>query len=808
MKWTHHTTPENKSKKGWDLKFINFKSLFFPFLGIMSIAVIATSLVTYQTYRNSLEKSLYSEVETRAHNTRHLFKHHLATRLKNLLDQNRSIVEHYKIRPNLHRLLLDPAQSNNTDTLKHELNRKNNDTKMSNISLINKHGRVIFRHGRNSSFSINDLDIKAAFKGEEFSGIIQEEKNWMLRAAVPIQKSGLIQGTLVLSIRLNQVLKEFANENQSKLILADKNGIQARGEASTSIDIDQKKIEQILNDKTMLTDIDFEKERLFHYMHFQLSKHNFVLVSELDLGQTIDILKQKNQDVLKATLYLLMFLLPVSALLVHMLLRPLSILRKRAATVAENLAGISLEEFNGNEINRLLYTFDAMASALETHEDKRQVAEALLQQQHATLEIKVKDRTKKLEEANDLLLHEISERTRSQQKAEDLQKMMASLIDAMPSLLIGIDNNCRINQWNLEAQKYCGLTYAQVSGRPLFDSLPWLSEINEKVNQTLNCGIQNKITRFRWSTSHGERLVDIMINSLSSKQYGGAVIRIDDVTERIRLDELIMQTEKMMSVGGLAAGMAHEINNPLASIIQNTQVITQRLSPGLNKNLSCAEKLGVDLEILNRYLSERQIPKMLVSILESGQRAGEIVKDMVNFTQGDESIQSEQNICEILDRAVEMSTKDYDLKKNQNIHLIKFNRTYANNLSKIPCNPSQLEQVFFNLIKNAAQAMSSWSGMNNPPQIDLTVQKRNNMLAIEIYDNGTGIDIESQKRIFEPFFTTKEVGLGTGLGLSVAYFIITENHHGQLSIDSRLNMGTCFHILLPIQPSQEDGTNS
>ncbi len=808
MKWTRPTTTEKESKKGWGLKYINFKSLFFPFLGIMASAIIVTSLVTYQAYRNSLEKSLYSEVETRAHNTRHLFQHHLTTRLENLLHQNRSILEHYEIRPHIHRLLLDTAQANNTDTLIHELNRNNKDIKMSNISILNKHGHVIFSHGRKSSFSLKDLDIEAAFKGDEFGGIIQEEKTWVLRAAVPIQKSGLIQGALVLSIGLDQVLREFANENQSKLILADKNGIQARGEASTSIDIDQKKIEQILNDKTMLTDVNFEKERLLHYMHFQLGNHSFVLVSELELGQTINILKQKYKEVLQATLYLLIFLLPLSALLVHMLLRPLSVLRKKAAAVAENLAGISLEEFNGNEINRLLHTFDGMASALETHEDNRQGAEALLQQQHATLEIKVKDRTKKLEEANNLLLHEISERTRSQQKAESLQKMMANLIDAMPSLLIGIDNNCRINQWNLEAQKYCGLTYAQVSGRPLLESLPWLSEINEKVSQTLSCGIQNKVTRFHWSTSHGERLVDIIINPLSSKQYGGAVIRIDDVTERIRLDELLMQTEKMMSVGGLAAGMAHEINNPLASIIQNTQVITQRLSPDLNKNLSCAEKLGVDLEILNSYLSERQIPKMLISILESGQRAGEIVKKMVNFTQGGESVQSKQNICEILDHAVEMATKDYDLKKNQNIHLIKFNRTYANNLSQILCSPNQLEQVFFNLIKNAAQAMSSWSCMNNPPQIDLTVQKKNNILTIEICDNGPGIDIESQKRIFEPFFTTKEVGLGTGLGLSVAYFIITENHHGQLSIDSRLNMGTCFHILLPIQTSQEDGNNS
>ncbi len=798
MKWQHSPTPEKKDGLAGS-RLTPFKSIHFPFLTIMAFAIICTSFAVYQIQRRSLEESLFSQAEVRTHNTRDIIQKFLAKRLDSLLNHSRNLTGRDTIRQEMLRLLADPHQTSSINALNQQLNHIDYDFGLSNVSLLDKRGQLIFTHGRKARFNQSDIDVVIALKGHEYSDIAQDGKTWLLRAAIPLQAKNNTIGALILAEELNLHLNEFAETNQIELVLADKNGIQAKGNISAeSIAIDQKKIEQVLDQGEMQSIINLQRNRLAHYMQIQVGSHRFVLISQIGLGPILQILQQKKQEVLQSTLIILAILLPLSSWFVHMLLRPLIVLRERAAGVAEKLAGISLEEYRGHEITRLVYAFDGMASALEEHEEARQKAEALLQQEHVTLEVKVKDRTQELEKANDLLLHEISERTRTQQKAEELQKFMTSLIDAMPSLLIGIDHNGRINQWNLEAQKVCGLTFSEANGRPILESLPWLKSIKEKIDQALSKGVQNKISHFPWSTNNGERLVDIMINPLSSEQYGGAVIRIDDVTERIRLDELIMQTEKMMSVGGLAAGMAHEINNPLASIIQNAQVISQRISPDLNKNRSCAEALGVNLETLNSYLNERQIPKMLTSILESGQRAGEIVKTMQTFTRGNESIRSAQDIPELLDCAVDLTTKDYDLKKNHNILQVKVNRNYADNLPKIHCNSSQLEQVFFNLIQNADQAMSSWTGMNNPPQIDLKVKQRDQMLSVEICDNGPGIDIEHQKRIFEPFFTTKEVGLGTGLGLSVSYFIITENHQGQLSVDSGKGKGTCFRILLPL----------
>jgi len=783
-----------------------FKSIRFPFLIILAAAIACTSFATYQVNQRSLEESLLSQVENRAHITQNILENFLTNRLDALLSHSRNLTSHYMVRHELQLLKTDLNLTDTRNKWQKLLQYSDFDFEHENIYLFDNHGQLIFNRSNTSFFNSTDPKIGAALKGEEFKDVVQEGGRWLLRAGVPILNKNIAQGALILTIDLNYLLEEFSTRNLTNLILADNNGIQAQGKTNkTKIEVDPRTIEQVLAGGTMQTDINSPKKKLSHYMLIQIDSHIFVMVTEINLEPIMLVLQQKKQEVIRATLLILAIIIPLSAWLVRLLLSPLIRLRQRVASVTQRLGGQSLDEAQGHAINRLIDTFDSMASALEIHEEARQTAEALLQQEHANLEMKVKDRTQKFEQSNKLLQREISQRASAQQKAEELQKMMASLIDAMPSLLIGIDHNARIKQWNLEAQKICGLTFEQVNGCPFIEVLPWLEKIEEEIVQTLHKGTRNKISRFHWSSNNGDKLVDIVINPLSSEQYMGAVIRIDDVTEKVRLDELIMQTEKMMSVGGLAAGMAHEINNPLASIIQNTQVITQRLSPDLAKNRICAETLGINMEILAKYLSERQISRMLASILESGQRVGEIVSNMSSFSRENELIRSEKRISELLDVAelldltMDLTTKDYDLKKKHNIREIKLNRNYADKLPKIWCVPEQLKQVFFNLIQNAAQAMSSWVEMKVPPQIDLTIQQIEQMLSIEISDNGPGIDLQNQKRIFEPFFTTKDVGLGTGLGLSVSYFIITENHQGQLSVSSRPGQGSCFKILLPIQ---------
>jgi len=272
----------------------------------------------------------------------------------------------------------------------------------------------------------------------------------------------------------------------------------------------------------------------------------------------------------------------------------------------------------------------------------------------------------------------------------------------------------------------------------------------------------------------------------------------------------MVQTEKMMSVGGLAAGMAHEINNPLSAIIQGSQNIKRRLDPHLPKNIKVANELDADLSKISEYLTEREIIKFMDNIHSAGQRAAHIVTNMLQFSRQSSRKLDMHNICELLDRAIEIASSDYDLKKGYDFKQLEIIKEYSDMQLQVPCAAPEIEQVLLNLIKNAAQALKERevnSFEEHHSTITISCQAIMNQCVLSITDNGTGMDNAVRKRIFEPFFTTKDVGIGTGLGLSVSYFIITSHHNGTMDVSSRLGEGTKFTIKLPLTvPEGNDDT--
>jgi len=156
-------------------------------------------------------------------------------------------------------------------------------------------------------------------------------------------------------------------------------------------------------------------------------------------------------------------------------------------------------------------------------------------------------------------------------------------------------------------------------------------------------------------------------------------------------------------------------------------------------------------------------------------------------------------VNDLLDKAVELGGADYDLKKKYDFRRIVIEREYQPDLPPIPCSMVQIQQVLLNLLGNAAHAMGDRSPDAPPAKIILRSALEGDMVCIEVEDNGPGIDETTQHRIFEPFFTTKATGEGTGLGLSLSYFIIVNNHGGTISVVSAHGQGTRFIIRLPLQ---------
>lgn len=267
--------------------------------------------------------------------------------------------------------------------------------------------------------------------------------------------------------------------------------------------------------------------------------------------------------------------------------------------------------------------------------------------------------------------------------------------------------------------------------------------------------------------------------------------------EKIKLEEMMVHSEKMISLGGLAAGMAHEINNPLAGILQNSQVILNRLQKPLPANLAAVQEIGIRFEDLIAYMERRGIYKMIDSTLDAGRRAAAIVSNMLSFSRKSASSFTLEDPFALMDKTLEIAESDYNLKKKFDFKKIEILKEYAQNLPLVYCKASEIQQVFFNILSNGAQAMVNGKS-TEPPCFVIRIFQEETMICIQIRDNGPGMNSDIKKRVFEPFFTTKKQGEGTGLGLAISYFIVTENHKGFIEVDSSPGQGTCFLIQIPI----------
>jgi PAS domain S-box-containing protein len=297
------------------------------------------------------------------------------------------------------------------------------------------------------------------------------------------------------------------------------------------------------------------------------------------------------------------------------------------------------------------------------------------------------------------------------------------------------------------------------------------------------------------STLNGKEL--FLKSSIMIIQKNLFLLFVEDITEQERLKELMVQNEKMMSVGGLAAGMAHEINNPLSGILQSLQVITNRLESDIPANIEAARASGCSMESIREYINRRSIKPMLDIVGETARRAAQIVRNMLDFSRKNDSTIAQVNVNNLLDKSIELFGTDYDIKKKYDFRNINVERDYETTLPQITGSASKIEQVFINILHNAVQAMVDRPDGEAQRKIILRTRKENSFVRIEIEDNGPGMGEDIRHKIFEPFFTTKPVGVGTGLGLSVAYFIITNNHGGTIEVESQPGKGTRFTIRLP-----------
>ena len=365
------------------------------------------------------------------------------------------------------------------------------------------------------------------------------------------------------------------------------------------------------------------------------------------------------------------------------------------------------------------------------------------------------------------------------------RNMLRALFDNLPAGLYIIDRSYHLAAINSARAQRAGSTSQILAGQICYQSLFQRNEPCSEcqVMTTFNSGIAAKRREHRWDEgrggfSHSARKragSDVRLVNDSSEweihaypipdengQISQAILLEQDITEKYRLESVLAQSEKLAVIGQLAAGVAHEINNPLTAIIANAQI--------LHRELPANHDLQESVDLIAR----------------AGARAAQVVRNLLDYARKEEYRLGMTDINETLERALELVRHELVARGIQ----IEF--APGTGLPPILASQDHLQSVWLNLLLNAVNSLDK-----RPAEVRLSSERIGNEIHVTVKDNGKGIPPENLARVFEPFYTTKAPGKGTGLGLSVSYRIV-QQHGGQIRVESRPGAGSKFTVILPL----------
>lgn len=302
--------------------------------------------------------------------------------------------------------------------------------------------------------------------------------------------------------------------------------------------------------------------------------------------------------------------------------------------------------------------------------------------------------------------------------------------------------------------------------------LPLFIEKIQQPNAWIDIGLFFAGILFSWMIGRQGEIKRLLEKSTEELQYQTVKLN-QEITQRKRIEEQLIMTDRLASIGELASGIAHEINNPLTSIVGFSQLLMEENPP---------EDIKKDLDIIHN----------------EAKRACDIVKNLLTFARKHTPVKQVTSLNKIIDEVLKLRAYE------QSINNIQIKTHFAPDLPEITTDHFQIQQVFLNIIINAESAMLE---ANNSGVLTITTERIGNFISTSFADNGSGINEENIDRIFDPFFTTKDEGKGTGLGLSICHGIVNE-HNGKINVQSELGKGTTFIIELPINGYCDNSENS
>ena len=361
---------------------------------------------------------------------------------------------------------------------------------------------------------------------------------------------------------------------------------------------------------------------------------------------------------------------------------------------------------------------------------------------------------------------------------ERLKEFSENIVESINVGILAAGLDDRVESWNTQMERLSGIGREDAVGRTLSELFP--APLVEQLERTRGEMRIHHLDKFTLDSPHGESFnkdatqpspatFNIAIAPLISRdmQQIGRLVIFDDVTDRAELERRLVQADKLSSIGLLAAGVAHEVNTPLAVISTYAQMLLKQVG------------------------EDEQKSRMLDKISKQTFRASEIVNSLLNFSRTSSSELGEVQLNKVIQET--LSLLEHQMKKSA----VEVRVQLAEELEPVKGNAGKLQQVFLNLFINARDAMDQSSGPGHPRRVLEVVTRRGDKgIEVDVIDTGSGIAPEHLSRIYDPFFTTKSAKKGTGLGLSVTYGIIQE-HGGAIEALSKPGEGTCFHLEFP-----------
>ena len=408
------------------------------------------------------------------------------------------------------------------------------------------------------------------------------------------------------------------------------------------------------------------------------------------------------------------------------------------------------------------------------------------------LEKRVQERTATLNQANQLLMDsnqllekEIAQHVITADQLRASESYIKDILTSMPLMLVGLDKNGCVTQWNKEVEKVSGISSEDALGKTLWEAYPQMTVLPEHIQQAIE---ENRIIHLKQSMRSLYHY-DITIYPLQ-EQETGVVILVDDVTKQTAAENMLIHNDKMSFMGELASTMAHDINLPLQAIMMDLRLFQRIIS---NRSVESLQSSDSD--------QAQKLNTIITDMSAKGEQVSTIISNLLAFARSRSGKKQMADIVDVMQNTISLAKEVISASNGLPFNQIKIERKFEKNLPLVPCYITELQQVFLSLFRHACHALSlKKQDEGFEPTIQVILSESYDNLWIKIQHNGLGLTTEEQMNLFEPFFTGKSAaeGFDAGQRLSFSYYIVTEQHQGNMAVTSDIELGSTIHIQLPI----------